>query len=338
MTQGLSLEATVHALYTSILRRPPQPAEIDLARSRIEAGQNISELILALAATAEAKRYQTRLFVPPGHFYSPVCDPVALDARFPKVRSGAEADLPGLNLDIEKMSRFWTAVLAPQAIATPFPETPAAGFRYHFQNPAYSYGDAIILRAILLHARPKQIIEVGSGWSSACTVDTLSEMPKLRTKLTFIEPYPALLESIMWPEDQERVRIIPRGVQDVDVAEFEKLRANDVLFIDSTHVVKTGSDVVYELCEVLPRLAPGVYVHFHDIFYPFEYGREWVIDQNRSWNEIYALRNFLTFNTEFEVVFFNDMFMQLRRGVLVRDCRSFMNNSGGALWLRRVEK
>jgi hypothetical protein len=275
------------------------------------------------------------LFFPPGHFYSPVVDPRLLEGRIRKEREPVLRELPGIDLDLERMTRFWTDHLARNAAETPFPETPAPSHRYHMQAPTYGYGDAITLRAMILHWRPRRFIEVGSGWSSACTLDTVAEA-RLATELTFIEPYPELLGDVLWDGDRERVEIVASPVQDVPLTRFEALRENDILFIDSTHVVKTGSDVVQELGEILPRLEPGVVIHIHDIFYPFEYPHEWAVQENRSWNELYALRAFLTFNPAFEIVFFNDFFAQLARPVLERDCPLYLKNTGGSIWLRRV--
>lgn len=251
-------------------------------------------------------------------------------------REAIERKLPDIDLDLARMTGFWKNSLLPHVKATPFPDKPHASFRFHFENPACSFGDSIILRAMIQHFRPKQIIAVGSGWSSACMLDTISNDASLSTNITFIDPFPAVLEKTMWPTDKQRSRVIATAVQKVPLEEFEKLQNNDLLFIDSTHVVKTGSDVVYELCEILPRLNPGVVIHFHDIFYPFEYGYVWAVEQNRSWNELYALRNFLAFNDRFEVVFFNDMFAQLRKNVLAADCPAFLKNSSGSIWLQRV--
>src|SRR5690606_8620162 len=90
----------------------------------------------------------------------------------------------------------------------------------------------------------------------------------------------------------------------VPLAVFEELNAGDMLFIDSTHVAKTGSDVNYILFEILPRLKSGVLIHFHDIFYPFEYPRDWVFN-GRNWNEVYFLKAFLMYNTTFEIKLFS---------------------------------
>ncbi len=103
----------------------------------------------------------------------------------------------------------------------------------------------------------------------------------------------------------------------------------------STHVLRTGSDVCYELFEMLPRLAPGVLVHFHDMFWPFECSRIWVVEENRSWNELYAVRAFLTDNAHWRVVMFNDYMARLERDLVENTYPTFYRNSGGALWIQK---
>jgi predicted O-methyltransferase YrrM len=326
----------VELAYRSVLRRSPKPAEREHADKKLARGETIADLLEWLLASKEADRYKHRLFMPPGHFYSPVVDAEKLAESFPRKRPAPPEKLAGITIDIGAMTQFWSSKLAPLLKTSALPEEADGTHRYHFTNPAYSYGDGSILRAMILLHRPRRIVEVGSGWSSACMLDTAYDEAKLDTKITFVEPYPALLRSMLRPQDEAQVTIHACGVQQAPLEIFDELEENDILFIDSTHVVKTGSDVVYELAEVLPRLKPGVLVHFHDIFYPFEYSYQWVVEQNRSWNEIYALRSFLAFNSAFEVVFFNDMFMQMRGDVIARDYPLFLKNSGGAIWLKRV--
>lgn len=326
----------IELAYRSVLRRSPKPAEREQAASKLTRGQTLADLLVWLLACKEAERYKHRLFMPPGHFYSPIVDAAALAETFPSTRPAPPATLRDVDIDIGAMTEFWSNSLAPILQSSPQPEKADGIHRYHFANPAYSYGDGAILRSMILLHRPRRIVEVGSGWSSACMLDTVLDEARLNTSMTFVEPNPALLKSVLRPDDETRVTIHACGVQQAPLEIFEELEAGDILFIDSTHVVKTGSDVVYELTEILPRLKPGVLIHFHDIFYPFEYGYHWVVEQNRSWNEIYALRCFLAFNTAFEVVFFNDMFMQLRGELIARDYPQFLKNAGGAIWLRRV--
>ena len=129
--------------------------------------------------------------------------------------------------------------------------------------------------------------------------------------------------------------MIAADVQDVSPEHFQSLEANDVLFIDSSHVMKVGSDVVYLLSDVLPSLKRGVVVHFHDIFWPFEYPESWLLD-GRAWNEAYGLKAFLQFNSSFEIVFFNSYLSVHHRNILERHLPLFLRNPGGSLWLRKT--
>ncbi len=124
-------------------------------------------------------------------------------------------------------------------------------------------------------------------------------------------------------------------MQNVGLDVFAALGPGDILFVDSSHVLKTGSDVCYELFDILPVLQPGVMVHFHDIFYHFEYPAPWVVEERRSWNEIYALRAFLMYNSAFEVVFFNNYFMKRFPEIAGDPATPFARNEGGGLWLRK---
>ena len=122
--------------------------------------------------------------------------------------------------------------------------------------------------------------------------------------LKFIEPYPQLLYSLLKQGDEKEIQIIPSKLQDIPVEFFDCLEENDILFIDSTHVSKFGSDVNYLFFHILPRLRKGVYVHLHDIFYPWQYSLSW-IKKGMGWNELFVLRAFLQYNDSWEVIFFN---------------------------------
>ena len=283
-----------------------------------------------------AQRSKERLFVPPGHFYSPIVNVAEAEAHLRRVEAqGTPEGVPGINIDREQMVRTWHKLL-PFMRSAPFGENPGSGLRYGFVNPAYSWGDASVLHAMLRMNHPKKVIEIGSGWSSACTIDTVESYLSGDCDLTFIEPYPQLLKELLGETPtRAMIRILEREVQQVSLDTFESLQAGDILFIDSTHVLRTGSDVCYELFEILPRLSPGVWVHFHDMFWPFEYLRIWVIEENRSWNELYAVRAFLTDNAHWRVAMFNDYFAKLERDLIESTYPKFNRNPGGALWIQR---
>jgi predicted O-methyltransferase YrrM len=272
-------------------------------------------------------------FSPPGHFYSPI--PNAQD-----LKRVEHAENKILTSDIH-LNESEQLELLHQFSAyyseLPFAETPAASSshadRYYYRNDFFCHGDAIALYSMLRHFRPQRVIEVGSGFSSAVMLDTNDRFLNSATQFTFIEPYPDRLNQLLNSQDQQQ-QVIEKLVQDVEIQLFTKLQANDILFIDSSHVAKAGSDVVYLLFQVLPRLAPGVIVHFHDIFFPFEYPQTWFAE-GRAWNEAYFLRAFLQYNTAFKVLFFNSFLGQHHQLELEQKMPLFLKNTGGSLWLQK---
>ena len=274
-----------------------------------------------------------RRFVPPGHFYSPI--PSIDDIRGDRAtipRPGAK-EIPGIDLREADQLRLLDELL-PFYSTMPFRAKKSPGLRYYFDNPAYSYSDAIFLHCMIRRLRPARIIEVGSGFSSCVTLDTNARCFDGAIATTFIEPHAGLLRSML--DGAERnIRILPVPLQRVDLAEFEALAANDILFVDSSHVSKVNSDVNRIFFDILPRLAPGVHVHFHDIFYPFEYPEQWLLE-GRAWNEAYVLRAFLQFNRAFEIVLMNTFMETFHEAFFQAFMPLCLENRGGSIWLRRA--
>jgi predicted O-methyltransferase YrrM len=279
----------------------------------------------------EAAESRFQMF-PPGHYYSPVPDLMHLASRV-DIFGRDPADVPGVRL---RLAEQWSLLeeLAPIAAETPFPAEQEDRLRFWFGNDSYGDGDATTLYALLRYLAPGRLIEIGAGYSTLCTLDTI-EYHNLKTALTVIEPYPERLRSLLRPGDEERIRLISAPVEDVPADLVDELGAGDVLFIDSTHVLKTGSDVAYELHHLLPRLAPGVYIHLHDILPGFEYPAPWVFE-GRGWNEAYAVRAFLEFNEAFQIKLWPSLLRQLDSDRADQFMPQLARNTGGCLWLRRV--
>ncbi len=258
-------------------------------------------------------------FVPPGHFYSPIpsLDEVKRDEL--KIFSSVNKKISGLELHETEQLKLLNSFI-PYYREMPFQSERIDGLRYYFENPAYSYSDAILLHCMIRFVEPKRIIEVGSGYSSCMTLDTNELFFNNSIDTTFIEPYPELLMSLIKDSDRSKITIIPSRLQDVDLSVFQTLQANDILFIDSTHVSKINSDVNYVFFEILPRLSSGVRVHFHDIFFPFEYPKEWVYE-GRAWNEAYLLRAFLQYNGAFRVELMNTFMEHFHDPFFQQNCR-----------------
>lgn len=273
-------------------------------------------------------------FAPPGHFSSPIpsLDEVRRDES--RIFESVPRDIIGVELHeseqltlLDEIAHFYTDI--------PFQSHKVEGLRYYFENPAYSYSDAIILYGMIRYLKPQRIIEVGSGFSSCVTLDTNELFFNGSISTTFIEPYPHLLMSLVKENDKERIRILASRLQDVDASEFDALRANDILFIDSTHVSKINSDVNRIFFEILPRLSPGVHIHFHDISYPFEYPKEWVYE-GRAWNEAYMLRTFLQYNTAFRIVLMNTFMERYHEPFFQERMPLCLKNIGGSIWIRKM--
>ena len=267
---------------------------------------------------------------PPGHYYSPI--PTMKEVLAQEDRIFQRPDhLVGLDINDEGQLALFTR-LAPLTTDVTFNTEPQPDQRYFTNNPSYGVGDALILQAFLRHLRPARYLEVGSGWTTALALDTNDRWLDGGLRLTCIEPYPDDLNRLVRPGDD--VEIIVSPVQDVDIARFTELEPGDILFIDCSHVVKTGSDAHHLITRVLPVVPTGVYIHIHDMFWPFEYPRVW-IEEGRVWTEAYLLHAFLLFNQEFEIVFFNDWMAAQHYDLMVHEVPALAQGAGGALWLRR---
>ena len=272
---------------------------------------------------------------PPGHFYSPIVDKADMRRRADQLFGPPARTLPGLALNEAEQLALLGDFEAFYA-DIPFKNTKQAGLRYYYQNGFYCQSDGIFLYSMIRRFQPKRIIEIGSGFSSACMLDTLDSLGRSNVSITFIEPYPNRLKANMYPTDFARCTIIESDLQSVDARLFSTLKANDILFVDSTHVSKTGSDVNRIIFEILSGLPSGVLVHFHDIFYPFEYPRDWVLNSKGfGWNEAYILRAFLSHNPDYEIIAFNTFLEEFHRPRFAANMPACLDNCGGSIWIRR---
>ena len=210
-----------------------------------------------------------------------------------------------------------------------------SGRRFYVPNRWFEISDAVALFGMLRRFAPSQIIEIGSGFSSALMLDTDDRFLGKATRLTFVEPYPEeRLLSCLTPDDANRVQIVKSPAERLPVEFFSQLGANDVLFVDSSHVSKMGSDLNHVVFNVLPALNHGVLVHFHDVFWPFEYPKEWLL-RGVAWNEAYLLRAFLQYNGAFEVVLFTSYLARRHTASVERLAPRLLESAASSLWLRR---
>ena len=272
---------------------------------------------------------------PAGHYYSPI--PEEEDVlRYVKSRKLPNSELLGIKLN-EKIQNELLNEYIGFYKDIPFPEKAKPGYRYYYDNGWFSYSDAIFLHCFLRKYTPKRIIEIGSGFSSAVMLDTIDSVFSQRPEVTFIEPYPDRLISLFKDGDREQVRLIDKKIQEVPSEVLLALESGDLLFIDSSHVVKCDSDLHHLIFEILPCLQPGVFVHFHDVFYPFDYPSEWLME-GRYWNENYFLRAFLSYNSEWRIVFFNTYMHHMFGDSIKEKMPLCAKNPGGSLYIQRKQE
>jgi predicted O-methyltransferase YrrM len=267
-------------------------------------------------------------------FYSPI-PPVH---ELPDDIWTRRSELPGVRVDTDAQLRLLAELRAEVGAEwDAFPEHTDDPARFHLRNMTFESVDAEIAYGLVRRHRPSKVVEVGSGWSTLLMLEALDRnaVDGRRASLTACEPYPS--GALRLAADSGRVELVAAPVQHVPIDVFTALGDGDVLFIDSSHVCRIGSDVQYEFLEVLPRLAPGVLVHVHDIFLPHEYPRTWVEAEKRFWNEQYLLQAFLAFNAGYDVVWMSAWIHAHRPDELAAAVRSFDPgvHRPGSVWLRR---
>ncbi len=267
-----------------------------------------------------------------GHFFSPIPSQIEIEGY---VHDTQNFNLYGINLNDDVQLEYLKDVIKYYE-HLPFDDYKKNDLRYQFINGSYTYSDAIFLFGLINKIKPNRIIEIGSGWSSCVTLDTNELFFDNKINLTFIEPYPELLISLLKKNDINKIRIVSKKLQEVPVSTFKDLTEGDILFVDSTHVSKLGSDVNQMIFNILPNLNAGVYIHFHDIYYPFEYPKEW-LTEGRFWTEGYILRAFLQYNNNFEIVCWNSYLDQKYADIISKSMPLCLKNGGGSIWIRKIK-
>lgn len=273
---------------------------------------------------------------PPGHYYSAMYDARELVREPARSRIWPDPpyDHPGIDWNADGQRGFLRDVLAHQPRLVLRPDGDPEDGEYFATNGQYPPLDAWILEGLLRHLRPAAMIEVGSGFSSLITAQVNREHLDGQMRFTCIEPYP---RGFLQRGVAGITELVTEKVEDVDLARFEALAPGDVLFIDTSHVVRTGGDVVWLYGRVLPRLRPGVHVHIHDVFLPGDYPENWV-REGWGWNENYLVEAFLQFNSGYEVVLGAQWALFNAPAEIDLACPQFAvspDKGGGALWLRR---
>jgi hypothetical protein len=261
------------------------------------------------------------------HYYGPVVLPT--DIRW-SLREDRNLDFINFRLDtqLELLSKI--NILAEISDIT---EQEINGIRFDPGNGNFGLGDFEIYYSLIRHFKPGKIIEIGSGHSTviASLAARRNGMDGTETEITAIEPFEQ-----PWLE-QLGINVVRQKVEDLGKEPFEALAENDILFIDSSHVIRPQGDVLFNFFSLLPRLQPGVIVHLHDIFTPFDYPDKWVLEERRLWDEQYLLEAFLAYNDEFEVLLANNYMKHKYYEPLKAVCPYLTPSAEpGSFWLRKI--
>jgi len=354
-THELALEVHVMRAALDALARHDVPGLEELAASlgdgyaeRLDALRELGEAFAAIeaeraaaveraAGAPEARAPDVVSRFPLGHFYSPAPDPkeLAREPRRSQIWPAQPRPTIGIDWRVDEQVRLCREVFSRQRHLDFVAAAPDDPTEYFTDNDQYPPLDAWLLEAMLQHVRPRRMIEVGSGFSTLVSARVNRELLDGSMRLTCIEPYPRqfLRDGVPGVSD---LRV--EKVQDTPLEVFDELGDGDVLFIDTSHTVKTGGDVAWLFNEVLPRLAAGVHVHVHDIFLPGDYPQSWVLE-GWGWNEIYLVQAFLAFNSAFEVTLGAYHLWQRHTDILIEAFPGFAEfaptRGGGSIWIRR---
>lgn len=271
------------------------------------------------------KRSLERIFgihITPVHFYSPIPDIRELPHDiYTKVNK-----CEGMRFDRLEFQRFIDSMLTKY------------GREFNpYHNSGLSKVDSFVLYSLIRESKPKKMVEIGSGESTKIALLALEKNRKegYDYHMTAIEPYP---KEYLRKLDGDRFRLLVSKVQDVSLEEFSDA---DILFIDSSHVSKIGSDVNYEMFDILPTMKAGSLIHWHDIVIPVDYPRSWIENGNMYWNESYVVQSFMMYNESFETIW-PSKYMQVCDTISMKDIVPFFEPENpdeqlSSFWIRRVK-
>ncbi len=264
------------------------------------------------------------------HYYEPLIDYRKLPVSEAKTH---------LKLDGAKQIKFIENFGFQEELKAIPIESTAEKDRYYYHNGSFGSGDAELYYSIIRQYKPSRILEVGSGFSTLIALEAIEKAkqtdPQYDCDVTCIEPYEmSFLEAL-------DIKLMRQPVEQVARNVFSALQSGDILFIDSSHIIRPGGDVNFLILEILPELNPGVLIHFHDIFIPSHYPVAWLRDEYRLWNEQYLLEAFLLGNDSFEIAFSLGYMKQNHQAEIEEKfpvLKMEQDRVPGSMWLRKVVK
>lgn len=275
--------------------------------------------------------------VVPNHYYFPVPDTRLLNNGL----WSSHGDLSAINMNVEGQGRLLSEFLTFKNEYGNFPRAKTGlAYQYYLNNGSFESVDAEVLYCMIRHFKPKKFFEIGSANSTYLAAQAILKNSQSgggqACEMTVCDPYANKVIKRGFPGLS---RLLERRVQDLPVSEFGGLEENDILFIDSSHILSIDSDVRYEFSRILPNLKRGVIVHFHDIFLPAEYPREWIMKERYFYNEQYLLQAFLAFNDNFQVLWAGS-FMHLNHPDKLESAFTSYDKQKdwpGSFWIRKTK-
>jgi hypothetical protein len=275
------------------------------------------------------------VFPIPDQYYQPLINP----KKYLKKSLRQDRILNGIDLNVQEQLNILDKFNFNQELLD-FPidkENVKSGISFFYNNGSYCSGDAEYLYNIIRLFKPSKIIEIGSGNSTLMALNATAknhdEDENYNCEHVCIEPF-----EMPWLETKN-LKVIREKVEDMDIAFFEQLNANDILFIDSSHIIRPQGDVLFEYLEILPVLKPGVIIHVHDIFTPKDYPDQWIYKDNLLWNEQYLLEAFLSLNTKFKIIGATNYLSHNHKEAFSAKCPIFakqQDKEPGAFWMKRI--
>jgi hypothetical protein len=263
--------------------------------------------------------------ITPLHFYYPIPDTRELEIKDLPI-----SELPGINMRPEFQLKLMKETFSRfSEDYKKFLVEPTNSNHFYLDNDAFTGIDPFIYYCMIRHFQPSTIIEVGSGHSTLLGAQACHITPS--TRYISIDPWPREFISKGVPG----VELLCQRVEDLDVEFFQQLKPNDILFIDSSHTIRTSGDVSFLVLEVIPRLASGVVIHFHDIFLPYDYPKEWLIEQQRFWTEQYLLQAYLSENDHVEVLFASQFVTTKYPREVWQAFPNALSIGGASFWMRK---
>lgn len=266
-------------------------------------------------------------------YYQPLINP----AKYLQKPLDEPRYLPGIQWNVEEQLGILGGFHYQDELrALPLTKQPKDDLHFYYRNPSLCPADAEFLYNIIRHFKPRRVIEIGCGYSTLLSVEAERRNKEDNKghvcEHICIEPY-----EMPWLE-KLGLKIIRSKVEDLPLETFSQLEAGDILFIDSSHMIRPQGDVLFEFLGILPALKPGVLVHVHDVFSPRDYLREWVFDQHCQWNEQYLLEAFLCFNSEFRIIGAVNLLKKNHTRALEEKCpvtAQYPGDEPGSFWMIR---